>query len=650
MGKRGKERRAKARKDNNPVEVPDDVVCYVCFEEFPNDSVYFHCFRDWAYDHVLCIKCFANYVTHCLETAFVQNSIPIKCPEKNCGTHVPEHLLAQLLGIPSLLGLGNADEKQALDYSALPHEELHAGPEEWQLLGATGFTKKQVSYEGESKDDIEKRYNLWNRYLKIAVGVALSEEKQDTVITCPLCGDYAEIYAPREASASEVKSENAGLQERIDMLEGKGSVILQSKIQEIEGKTRQLSDQFARRIGELTAQVLVVPAEQKAALEEEINALQANIAKIVQQGKKEVMIAEKRFSDKMADLIYQLKSSKAKDLDRALGQVIVDSSGKKGIRVSKKKKVSFKAEAKKKQKKKKHQDDDDEEVDHESAADKSPEELIDDLWNKFDFGQSGVDGSNTLSLNDSTKFFVCKTPDCHGAVCIACNKLFKQDEIVSHDCEAGIMSTGDVYRQILECLARSSARTCPKCKFPGMKDLACTHITCDKCSQMWCYCCGRAIQDLPGQSFQHHNAWTLHSPPGADLCPMYLHYKYGEVPAGPDRMEGNPAVALAKFHLELQKEAIERLKMRTDAEVWKKTVEQFFPHGVFGENAPPPPIPQPPAPPVEQAPQVAGIVAAAPAPAPAPDPAPALAPVLAPALAPVPGPAPAADPRNLLLF
>jgi hypothetical protein len=32
----------------------------------------------------------------------------------------------------------------------------------------------------------------------------------------------------------------------------------------------------------------------------------------------------------------------------------------------------------------------------------------------------------------------------------------------------------------------------------GMKDLACTHITCCKCSNRFCYVCGKLETDLPG--------------------------------------------------------------------------------------------------------------------------------------------------------
>jgi hypothetical protein len=86
-----------------------------------------------------------------------------------------------------------------------------------------------------------------------------------------------------------------------------------------------------------------------------------------------------------------------------------------------------------------------------------------------------------------------------------------------------------------------------------MKDLNCTHMTFEKHSTKWCYCCGRSSQEIG--EFEELNQWTLQTSPGEDRCPMYLHYKYSDTICG-TVMNGDPEKALKQFHLEMQKEAV----------------------------------------------------------------------------------------------
>jgi len=190
-----------------------------------------------------------------------------------------------------------------------------------------------------------------------------------------------------------------------------------------------------------------------------------------------------------------------------------------------------------------------------------------------------VENALSMELSESTRYFVCKNGDCEGGFCLACNMPVKRSEILSHQCETDQVEM--LYRRVLETLAIASSRTCPKCNFPGMKDLNCTHITCDKCSARWCYHCGRLEADVGQSGFSGHNEWNVNLPEDTDKCPMYLHYKYGDVYHGGDRREGDPARSLVAFHLKIQKEAIAHLEKAIDPDLWAKLIQKRFSNGIF---------------------------------------------------------------------
>jgi hypothetical protein len=168
---------------------------------------------------------------------------------------------------------------------------------------------------------------------------------------------------------------------------------------------------------------------------------------------------------------------------------------------------------------------------------------------------------------DTSQFFVCRGLFCDGAYCLICETFLKKPEMNLHMCI--IDPVEKLYQKVLEVLATSASRTCPTCGTSGMKDLACTHITCDKCQQKFCYVCGVAETALEG-GFGVHNQWELNGPPDAKRCPMYLHFKWGN--------DGeNPAAALDSFHRELQTKAIEALKTEVnDESLWNDMVQKKF--------------------------------------------------------------------------
>eukprot|EP00475_Leptophrys_vorax_P026361 TRINITY_DN3716_c0_g1_i1.p1 TRINITY_DN3716_c0_g1~~TRINITY_DN3716_c0_g1_i1.p1 ORF type:complete len:622 (+),score=174.53 TRINITY_DN3716_c0_g1_i1:214-1866(+) len=183
----------------------------------------------------------------------------------------------------------------------------------------------------------------------------------------------------------------------------------------------------------------------------------------------------------------------------------------------------------------------------------------------------------TLEVSETNKYFVCKKVECSGAYCLACNSHLSKDQLETHFC--ALEPIDELHAQVLDTLARASARACANCGFPGMKDLACTHMTCERCKTRWCYHCGKSESSV--QSFSSHNEWNVNTPEGAGKCPMYLHYKYGDVDNGGGQRDGDPALALKKFHLILQKEAIDQLQKTVDERLWNQMMNLHFPQGIF---------------------------------------------------------------------
>eukprot|EP00475_Leptophrys_vorax_P031403 TRINITY_DN4755_c0_g1_i9.p1 TRINITY_DN4755_c0_g1~~TRINITY_DN4755_c0_g1_i9.p1 ORF type:complete len:316 (+),score=75.95 TRINITY_DN4755_c0_g1_i9:109-948(+) len=237
-------------------------------------------------------------------------------------------------------------------------------------------------------------------------------------------------------------------------------------------------------------------------------------------------------------------------------------------------------------------------------------------------------GTQEILVSESTKFFSCRKEQCSGGLCLQCKKPVQKEQIPNHVCAEDPLLL--LYEQVLETLAQAASRTCPLCYFPGMKDLACTHISCD-CGAHWCYHCGKDESQLP-DGFDLHNDWQRSTPDGVGRCPMYLHYKYvrededfmnneeraaegSQLPDGgfevhndwqrstPDGVGRCPMylhykyvrededfmnneeraaeVALERYHLKLQGEAVQRLEEMTDAALWTQMLEKYFPKGIF---------------------------------------------------------------------
>ena len=68
----------------------------------------------------------------------------------------------------------------------------------------------------------------------------------------------------------------------------------------------------------------------------------------------------------------------------------------------------------------------------------------------------------------------------------------------------------------------------------------------EKCTKYFCYVCGQSRESLGG-SFGTHNEWYVDTPEDANRCPMYLRYRWGDVPSG-RRMEGDSRKSLKAYH------------------------------------------------------------------------------------------------------
>jgi len=174
----------------------------------------------------------------------------------------------------------------------------------------------------------------------------------------------------------------------------------------------------------------------------------------------------------------------------------------------------------------------------------------------------------------SFQFFVCKR-DCQGAFCMRCELPIEKKSIDEHVC--AVNAVEDLYRRVITVLAEAAVIRCPVCGRPGIKDLACCHITC-ACTSRWCYHCGKSEREL-GSIGGAHNEWYL-DVDGNGTCPMYLHYKYGDRENG-RRMDGDPAQSLYNFHLARQKEAIMKLEQEIDSHIWAQMMNKYFPMGIW---------------------------------------------------------------------
>lgn len=150
---------------------------------------------------------------------------------------------------------------------------------------------------------------------------------------------------------------------------------------------------------------------------------------------------------------------------------------------------------------------------------------------------------------DSGEMFIsCKTPGCLKKTCIICSNLSTEN----HDRCAPLSK---IKADLEEALYRASIRKCPKCGFAGQKDNACTHITCNKCGNVFCYVCVKSQTDLGGSLGTHNGDFQT----VADHCPSRLEQFPG--------MPSDAAKAVEEFHRILLKKAFGEMLKKYDKKV-----------------------------------------------------------------------------------
>eukprot|EP00475_Leptophrys_vorax_P006076 TRINITY_DN1371_c0_g1_i1.p1 TRINITY_DN1371_c0_g1~~TRINITY_DN1371_c0_g1_i1.p1 ORF type:complete len:749 (+),score=175.73 TRINITY_DN1371_c0_g1_i1:111-2357(+) len=486
------------------------MTCMVCFEEFSIELPHFSCPNDRK-GHSLCITCFADYINHCCDVWATENTIPIKCQIPKCGYVIPD---------PAIRDLLNAD-----------------------LVSPRA---------------------LWDRYCQTQLRVALEKAPQDVPevpVTCAFCGKYSEFYVKaspdywKKAEKDRFRAE-ARKQQALYEATKKMEKDMERKLEEIKRKANEdVNDQAEIEFG-IHRSTIDELEELFNRGRRKVNDLRANFGQGEWTKDSEVNGIDDLlvFDDEMFRSLLEFDETVNLDPDLwrvTKEQLELQLTALRNRIKSEKKNVS----------------------DHRQEVEARKKELETEMKHDFEERRRAMVESITAEIEEklhadmeddekviTSQYFVCRNIFCDGAFCLKCEKFLKKPELEAHVCTNDPVE--NLYFQVLETLAKASTQACPNCGASGKKDLACTHITCDKCGHRFCYVCGVAENKLPG-GFGPHNNWTLDTPPEEKKCPGYLHYKWGTVRAG-NVMEGDAAVALENFHREKQIEAIGKLKQEVN--------------------------------------------------------------------------------------
>eukprot|EP01083_Nonionella_stella_P223530 796554_1 len=137
--------------------------------------------------------------------------------------------------------------------------------------------------------------------------------------------------------------------------------------------------------------------------------------------------------------------------------------------------------------------------------------------------------------DDGRLLFLCQRDGCRKISCFWCKKSIQnnsdQDENKIDMDQADVESHFECaqlspYKQKWDkALSDGNTRACPGCGIRGMKNNACTHMTCVKCHMEWCYVCGLSINDVDKANgfaqnniFGHNQDWKT----DPNRCPMWL--------------------------------------------------------------------------------------------------------------------------------
>eukprot|EP00475_Leptophrys_vorax_P002700 TRINITY_DN11514_c0_g1_i1.p1 TRINITY_DN11514_c0_g1~~TRINITY_DN11514_c0_g1_i1.p1 ORF type:complete len:732 (-),score=175.28 TRINITY_DN11514_c0_g1_i1:128-2323(-) len=505
--------------------------CGICCDEVKSaDSICYQC----PDGHFQCVKCFGDYMKHCCSSWATLNTVPVTCFIPQCKYRPSELQIKALCQDPQI--------------------------------------------------DV---FNLWEVYLQTEMRVAIAnkalnrEDDNEITVTCSSCGNYAEVFVKADPKYWErVKDDRFRVQakQQIHMFQEAKRMKdnLEKKIQEGEAMDKDALDQklemeaVMAESGVLYFENLINRAKLK------LQEIEANLPHVLlsapeADGKRRSSSVEPRkdYDESYLQTLLQYQG----DPENVSGWVEVRDSLKSELKVL----GAFLQKSRRKKAELSSEDNDRAKAFFERQRLEGLDRIQIALDEEFSRDQKHEIQSST------SQFFVCKNLFCDGAYCLRCESFLKKEEMQSHFCK--LDEADKLYFLILDALAESSTRKCPSCGTAGKKDLACTHITCDKCRIRFCYVCGLSEQDIG--SFSVHNTWSITTVPDEKRCPMYLHYKYGTVPNG-NVMEGDPAESLDKFHLDLQRQAIDSLKKEVNnRKLWAKVETERF----NGRIIPPPYVP-----------------------------------------------------------
>lgn len=143
-------------------------------------------------------------------------------------------------------------------------------------------------------------------------------------------------------------------------------------------------------------------------------------------------------------------------------------------------------------------------------------------------------------------FIHCMSPECRKVSCALCHKecVPCDDEDEDEDDEAVQLGMAEHFacaekerewsqwrKEFEDAIEKGIKFPCPRCGHGGVKDDACTHMTCDSCHTVWCYICGldTASEDCSKAAksgnhlhttdeYRHSVNWHVDE----KRCPMYL--------------------------------------------------------------------------------------------------------------------------------
>eukprot|EP01017_Pseudomicrothorax_dubius_P017154 TRINITY_DN19469_c0_g1_i1.p1 TRINITY_DN19469_c0_g1~~TRINITY_DN19469_c0_g1_i1.p1 ORF type:complete len:458 (+),score=145.36 TRINITY_DN19469_c0_g1_i1:115-1488(+) len=122
--------------------------------------------------------------------------------------------------------------------------------------------------------------------------------------------------------------------------------------------------------------------------------------------------------------------------------------------------------------------------------------------------------------SDGIDVFHCRNgEECGKVTCLICYKEVKRkDDNFDWEEHIPCQELKDVKHEVQQTVERASTQRCPECGLDGRKDLNCTHITCVRCSGMFCYLCGMSAEAFNWDFCEHNEGWET----DYSKCTQYL--------------------------------------------------------------------------------------------------------------------------------